>query len=115
MAPAFRDVAGLAPVPAVAVRTPTGLRLHGPIHWASQLYPDAVAVLPVRIGEDPETAERAVVRIRLSDPGVQVAPAPALLAPDATASSSVRLDGVAVTSDAVLSIDLPGFVSWWSA
>ncbi|GAA3055617.1 acyl-CoA dehydrogenase family protein [Pseudonocardia yunnanensis] len=111
MAPALRDVAGIAPVPVVAVRTSTGLRLHGPIHWASQLYSDAVAVLPVRIGEDPVTAERAVVRIRLSDPGVQVAPAPPLLAMDATASSSVRLDGVAVGPDAVLSTDLAAFVA----
>ncbi|MFD1656022.1 hypothetical protein [Pseudonocardia alaniniphila] len=111
MAPTLRDVAGIAPVPVVAERTSVGLRRHGPIHWASQLYPDAVVVLPVRVGEDPGTAERAVVRIRLSDPGVQVAPAPPLLALDATASSSARLDGVAVAPDAVLSTDLAGFVA----
>ncbi|WP_433296635.1 hypothetical protein ACQPZQ_16570 [Pseudonocardia sp. CA-142604] len=111
MAPALRDVAGIAPVPVVAERTSGGLRLHGPIHWASQLYPDALVVLPVRIGEDPGTAERAVVRIRLSDPGVQVAPAPPLLALDSTASSSARLDGVAVAPDALLSTDLAGFVA----
>ncbi|WP_028921533.1 acyl-CoA dehydrogenase family protein [Pseudonocardia acaciae] len=106
MAPALRDVAGLEPVPVLATRTPTGLRLSGPIRWASNLFPDAVVVLPVRL----DTGGRAVVRIRASDPGTTVARRPELLALNGTASSSVRLEDVSVPADAVLSEDLPGFV-----
>ncbi|MFC4947283.1 hypothetical protein [Pseudonocardia sp. GCM10023141] len=106
MAPALRDVAGIEPVPVLATPAGTGLRLDGPIRWASNLFPDAVVVLPARLPD----GGRAVVRIGLGDPGVQVKPAPELLALSATASSSVRLDGVEVGPDAILSTDLPGFV-----
>jgi len=106
MAPALRDVAGLEPVPVQATRTPTGLTLTGPIRWASNLFDDAVVVLPVRL----DGPRRAVVRIRLSDPGVRVDRRPELLALNGTASSSARLDGVPVRPDAVLSEDLAGFV-----
>jgi hypothetical protein len=46
MAPALRDVAGLEPVPVRARRTSAGLVLSGPIRWASNLFDDAVVVLP---------------------------------------------------------------------
>jgi alkylation response protein AidB-like acyl-CoA dehydrogenase len=109
MAPALRDVAGLEPVPVLARRDGSGLRLTGPIRWASNLFDDAVVVLPVRL-EDTGPAGRAVVRIRLSDPGVRVDPRPELLALNGTASSSARLDDVPVPAAAVLAEDLPGFV-----
>jgi len=106
MAPALRDVAGLEPVPVLATRTAAGLTLTGPIRWASNLFDDAVVVLPVRL----DGPNRAVVWIRLSDPGVRVDRRPELLALNGTASSSARLDGVLVRPDAVLSEDLVGFV-----
>ncbi|WP_028932195.1 acyl-CoA dehydrogenase family protein [Pseudonocardia spinosispora] len=107
MAPALADVAGLGPVPVTARRADGGLRLTGPIRWASNLFPDAVVVLPVRVGDG---ADRAVVRLRLSDPGVQVDPRPELLALNGTASSSALLRDVHVPGDAVLSWDLRAFV-----
>jgi alkylation response protein AidB-like acyl-CoA dehydrogenase len=109
MAPALRDVAGLEPVPVLARRDGSGLRLSGPIRWASNLFDDAVVVLPVRLA-DADPAGRAVVRLRLSDPGVRVDRRPELLALNGTASSSARLDDVVVPAEAVLSTDLRGFV-----
>lgn len=108
MAPALRDLAGLEPVPVVATRAGGGLRLDGPIRWASNLFPGATVVLPVRLG--PSGPGRAVVRIETDRPGVRVAEPPRLLALDGTASSSVVLDGVAVAEDEVLSRDLGAFV-----
>jgi alkylation response protein AidB-like acyl-CoA dehydrogenase len=66
-----------------------------------------VIVLPVRLADD----ARAVVLVRLDDPGVDLAPAPTLLALNATGSSSVRLRDVDVRAEAVLTTDLPGFVA----
>ncbi|TCK22050.1 acyl-CoA dehydrogenase family protein [Pseudonocardia endophytica] len=108
MAPALRDLAGLEPVPVVATRTASGLRLDGPIRWASNLFDGAVVVLPVRLGSEGDG--RAVVRIRTGDPGVTVDPGPTLMALNGTASSSMRLDGVEVGADAILSDDLSAFV-----
>ncbi|KWX01162.1 hypothetical protein TH66_02280 [Carbonactinospora thermoautotrophica] len=107
MAPALRDVAGIQPVPVLATRTADGLRLNGPISWASNLFPGALVVLPVRLSGD----ARAVVRLRTTDDGVRVAPAPDLLVLNGTASSSVTLDDVHIGRDAVLTEDLPGFVA----
>lgn len=106
MAPALRDVAGLEPVPVLATRAGGGLRLNGPIRWASNLFEGAVVVLPVRL----DATARAVVRIRVGDPGVRLAPRPELLALNSTASSSMTLTDVPVPATAVLSEDLPGFV-----
>ncbi|NIH80963.1 acyl-CoA dehydrogenase family protein [Amycolatopsis viridis] len=106
MATALRDVAGIEPVPVRAEPTATGLRLSGPIPWASNLFPGAVVVLPVRTGEG-----RAVVVVRVGDPGVTVAPARPLLALNGTASSSALLSDVDVLGAAVLSTDLAGFVA----
>ncbi|MHA6797622.1 hypothetical protein ACVGVM_29560 (plasmid) [Pseudonocardia bannensis] len=109
MAPALRDVAGLEPVPVVA--TPAGdggLVLDGPIRWASNLFPGATVVLPVRLG--PEGERRAIMRIETDRPGVHVAPRPELLALNGTGSSSVTLEGVRVGEADVLSTDLRGFV-----
>jgi alkylation response protein AidB-like acyl-CoA dehydrogenase len=107
MAPALRDVAGIEPVPVIAERTATGLRLTGSISWASNLFPDAVVVLPVRLADE----SRAVVVLHTTDAGFEVAPSPELLALNATGSSSVRLTEVEVPADAVLSTDLAGFVA----
>lgn len=51
------------------------------------------------------------MRLRTTDDGVRVAPAPDLLALNGTASSSVTLDDVHIGRDAVLTEDLPGFVA----
>lgn len=115
MAPALRDVAGLEPVPVLARRTASGLALSGPIRWASNLFEDAVVVLPVRLVAGPNQTGagdtgRAVVRIRLSDPGVHLGPRPELLALNGTASGAVTLNDVPAQPEAVLCADLAGFV-----
>ncbi|WP_036569994.1 acyl-CoA dehydrogenase family protein [Nocardia sp. BMG51109] len=106
MATALRDVAGLAPVPVSAEASGGGLRLRGRIPWASNLFPDAVVVLPVRLPEQ----GRAVVVTRVGTAGMTVERSPELLALNGTASSSVRLQDVRVPPDAVLSTDLRAFV-----
>lgn len=107
MAAALQEIAGLRPVSVVATPDGSGYRLDGPIRWASNLVPGAVMVLPARIGE---TARRLVVVLRTDAAGVTVAPRPALLALDATVSSSVRLHGARVAQDQVLTEDLRLFV-----
>lgn len=107
MAPALRDVAGIEPVPVVGTpRGDGGLTLSGPIRWASNLFDGALVVSPARLPD----GGRAVVRFRIGEPGVHVAPSPDLLALNATASSSVTLDGVEIAPQNVLARDLPGFV-----
>jgi alkylation response protein AidB-like acyl-CoA dehydrogenase len=108
MAPALRDVAGLEPVPVLARHERGGLRLTGPIRWASNLFDDSVLVLPVRFEADDR---RAVVRLRRSDAGVGAGRHPELLALNGTASGSLSLDEVLVAPEAVLAHDLPGFVA----
>ncbi|UED87851.1 acyl-CoA dehydrogenase family protein [Streptomyces profundus] len=107
LAPALRDVAGLEPVPVLARRAATGLRLDGPVRWASNLFPGALLILPVRLDGD----RRAVVGLTTDTPGVRTHEPPALLALGATASSALTLEGVRVPDEAVLADDLPAFVA----
>lgn len=106
MAPAMKHVAGLEPVPVLATRTADGIRLNGPIRWASNLFDDALVVVPARY----EDGSGAIAFLRTGDPGVTVHTAPDLLALGSTASSSMTLTDVDVPASAVLSDDLPGFV-----
>ncbi|MEJ2861599.1 acyl-CoA dehydrogenase family protein [Actinomycetospora flava] len=105
LAPALRELAGFGAVPLVARRDGDGLRVDGPVSWASNLFPGALLVVPVQVGDG-----RAVVAIDVDAPGVTVHPPPRLLAMNATASSSLTLDDVAVTPERVLTEDLPAFV-----
>jgi alkylation response protein AidB-like acyl-CoA dehydrogenase len=107
MAAALQELAGMRPVPVVAVPDGDGFRLDGPIRWASNLVPGAVMVLPARVGD---TGRRLVAVIRTDDDGVTVAPRRELLALNATVSSSVRLEGVRVTPGQVVADDLRAFV-----
>ncbi|WP_319432604.1 acyl-CoA dehydrogenase family protein [Mycobacterium sp. RTGN5] len=107
MATGLKQVAGLGQVPVVASRRGEGLTLTGPIRWASNLFDDAVIVLPAR--DDAGTSY--VVAIDAAAPGVTVNPPPALMALNATVSSSLRLEDVAVTPEQIISTDLAGFVA----
>lgn len=106
LAPAMKDAAGLEPVPILATRTADGVRLNGPIPWASNLFDDALIVVPARY----DNGSGVVVFLNTGDPGVVVHKAPELLALGATASSSITLTDVDVPTTAILSADLPGFV-----
>ncbi|MEE6167530.1 MULTISPECIES: acyl-CoA dehydrogenase family protein [unclassified Mycolicibacterium] len=107
MAAGLRYVAGLDDLPVKAERTADGLRLNGPIRWASNVFDDALMVLPAR-GADGETY---VVAADVAQPGVTVDPEPDLMALGATGSTSLRLENVDVAHDRILSADLAGFVA----
>lgn len=107
MAAGLKFVAGLGEVPVVASRVDGGLELTGPIRWASNLFDDSVIVVPAR-SDDGETF---VAVVDSTAEGVTIAPAPTLLALNATASTSLTLDHVRVEQDSIVSTDLHGFVT----
>lgn len=107
MAPAVSDLAGRQPVPVDAEPEDGGWRLSGTIPWASNLFPDAVVVLPAKTA----AGGRIVAAVRIGTPGVQVRSPGRLLALDATASGSVELDSARVAADAVLGHNLARFMS----
>lgn len=106
MAAGLKQVAGLGRVPLVARLDGSALRITGPIHWASNLFAGAVIVLPARS----DTGQTYIAVIDIDAAGVTVAPPPTLMALGATASSSLRLDDVAVPAEQILSTDLREFV-----
>ena len=106
MAPALRDIAGIAPVPVVATPDRDGLALNGTIPWSSNLFPQALVVLPARL----EDETRVVVSLKTSDPGVHIGHSPELLALNATASGSITLTDATVAHESVLSTHLEEFV-----
>lgn len=110
MAPALRDLAGLGPVPLEARRDGESLRVSGPVAWASNLYPGALVVAPVRLPEHDGRA-RGIVAFRTDQAGVTVHAPPRLLALNATASSSMALEDVAIAPPWVLTEDMAGFVA----
>ncbi len=106
MAAGLKQVAGLGPVPITGDTAGADLIVSGPIRWASNVFPDALIVMPVRVGE-----RTLVVAADASADGVTVDPAPALTALGATASTSLRLDRVRVPAHHVLTNDLDGFIA----
>ncbi|MUM17620.1 acyl-CoA dehydrogenase [Mycobacterium sp. CBMA271] len=107
MAAGLKQVAGLGEVPLRAETCRDGLRITGPIRWASNVFPDAVMVLPVRMAD---TSTHVVV-VDVATPGVHIDKPPNLMALTATASTSLHLDGVHVPAEDVISTDLQGFVA----
>ena len=108
MAAALQEVAGLREVPVIATPEADGFRLAGTIRWASNLVPGAAVVLAARVAD---TDARLIAVAHIGDPGVSVAPAPKLLAMNATVSSAITLADVRVDRDHVVSEDLRGFVA----
>ena len=106
MASAFKTAAGCGTLDLRATPTGSGYLLDGTLRWASNLYPDAVLVTAA------ETAVggRIVVALPLSAPGVHIGAPFDLLALGATASSSLRLDAVHISTAQVLTGDFTGFL-----
>jgi alkylation response protein AidB-like acyl-CoA dehydrogenase len=99
MATAFQAALGLKELTVTAREADGGLVLDGVIPWASNLFADgAVVVLPARV----EDGRHLVVAVTTDQRGVELLPYPALLALDATASTTVRLRGVVVAEHRVL-------------
>lgn len=105
MAAGLRQAAGLGDVPLIATPVSGGVEISGPIRWASNVFEDAVIVLPARA----EGGATCVAVIDANSSGVRINPAPELLALGATASTSLVLDRVFVPDDCLISRDLLGF------
>ncbi len=105
MAAGLKSLAGLGEVDIIATRVADGWSLSGPVAWASNLVPDSVFVAPART----EDGQTLVVWVDTEAPGVTIRSVAGLLALDATASGSLRLEDVAVADDQVLSTDLAAF------
>lgn len=105
MAAGLKSLAGLGEVDIIARRTESGWALTGPVAWASNLVEGSVFVAPARTLD----GVTLVVWVETDAPGVTVRPVAGLLALDATASGSMKLEDVAVADDQVLSTDLAGF------
>lgn len=107
MAAGLKQVAGLGEVPLRAVTHRDGLRITGPIRWASNVFPDALIVLPA-CGVD---GTSFVVAVDVNADGIRIERPPNLMALSATASTSLQLDNVHVPTGNVISTDLPSFVT----
>ncbi|TDH56135.1 acyl-CoA dehydrogenase [Mycobacterium eburneum] len=106
MAAGLRQVAGLGAVPLTAERADGGLSISGPIRWASNVFPDALIVLPARAAD----GQTYVAAVPADAPGVTINPSPPLMALTGTASTSLTLHRVRVHPDDLISTDLTGFV-----
>jgi alkylation response protein AidB-like acyl-CoA dehydrogenase len=106
MAAGLKHVAGLGELPVIAEPDGAGLRVSGPIRWASNVFADALIVLPARTDQ----GQTYVVVVDADAEGVTINPAPRLMALNATGSTSLHLDQVAVPAARIVSTDLHGFV-----
>lgn len=105
MATGLKQVAGLGQVPVIARADGDGLTISGPIRWASNLFDDAVIVLPAR----DTSGTSYVVVVEAAAAGVTIDPPPSLMALGATVSSSLRFEDVKVGPDHIVSTDLGRF------
>ncbi len=107
MAQALKALAGIGELGIDATPDAAGgYVLSGHVAWISNLVPDAVLVLPARLPD----GSGLVAWLPLDTPGLVTRPVTGLLALDATASGTLRLDGARVPADQVLSTDLAAFV-----
>ena len=110
MAPAIKHLAGLGELPVAYRREGAELVLKGRIPWASNLFDEnVVLVLSARSADDP-IDDSLVLAVDGRDPAVRLGRPLPLLALGATASSTVELQDVRLTTDAVISSDLPRYM-----
>lgn len=100
-------VAG-TPLPISARRDGNQLRLSGRIFWASNLFVPDFAVITAAAG--PDDARPLIVALPGDAPGLMVEPNPALLALQATGSSSLTLVDVPLEAEAIVTDDFSGFI-----
>lgn len=105
MAAALKHLAGLGELPLTAERTPEGLTVSGPIHWASNVFPDSLVVFPARTTD----GGRVVAVVRADTPGIRINESPELLALGATSSTSLAFDGVRIPASDILTDNLADF------
>lgn len=115
MASAFKEYAGAGDLALSLERDEQDrLRLSGTLPWASNLYPDAVAVTAAYGPEaDSESGQRSryVIAFPLDAEGVQIGKDLNLLALRGTASTYVTLDQVVLPQEQVLAEDFQTFMT----
>jgi alkylation response protein AidB-like acyl-CoA dehydrogenase len=107
MASSFRDLAGCGSLELTATPNGDGYVIDGPIRWASNLYPDAVLVTGARTPD----GEKLIVALPLASEGITVGAPFSLLAMGSTASSFLKLEGVRIGAENVLTRDFAGFLA----
>jgi alkylation response protein AidB-like acyl-CoA dehydrogenase len=107
LAPAVADPTAAAELPVSARPDGAGWRLSGTVGWASNLFDDAVVVVPVHAPDE----GRMVVQFRRTDDGVTPTAPHRLVGLNGTGTGALHLDGVAVSPEQVLSEDLTSFVA----
>jgi len=108
MASALRAKLGLERVGLTAVAVSDGYLVRGRIPWASNLHPDRTLV--VAAAENPD-GSHVVLGLLLDGKKVRATSAPALLALQATASTSVVVEDAEVPAERVISEDLDSFLA----
>lgn len=107
MAPAFKWASELDDLPVEAVRDGDSVVLNGTIVWASNLYPDAVVMMPVRSEDGAPT----IARVRIGTEGLTVKPSAPLLALNGTASGSLSLHDVRIPASELTGVPLTEFLT----
>lgn len=107
MAPAFKSAAGLGEIPVLARRVEGGLVINGKVPWASNIYADAVLVLPVA-----EMGGKAlIVRTTAAAEGFSARQLSDLLALNATRSAALQFTDVFIPTADIMTDDLPVFLT----
>lgn len=107
MAPAFKWASGLGDIPVDAAVDGDSVVLNGKIVWASNLFPDAVVMTPVRL----EDGTLTIARVRVGTEGLTVKPSAPLLALNGTASGSLTLENVRIPAADVTGVPLKEFLA----
>lgn len=102
MASGLKWLAGIGEMAATATPIDGGWALNGFIPWASNLYDDAVVVIPA-------VTPTGTIVVWVSAADLAIRPVTGLLALNATASGNIALTDVIVPADQVISEDLRSF------
>lgn len=108
LAPAMAHFVSGAPLPITARVENGAFLLQGRVNWASNLFPPSFLMVTAAAVEGMERA--LIVAVPGDTPGLQLDPYPRLLALQATGSSSVRLEGVRLAPEWLITDDLHAFV-----
>jgi alkylation response protein AidB-like acyl-CoA dehydrogenase len=106
LAAGLKHAAGLEDMPLIAHRSGNSVCLSGLIPWASNVFDDALVVLPAR----GSAGETYIAALDVGTAGVVINPAPTLMALGSTASTSLRLERVCISSGQIISTDLHAFL-----
>lgn len=107
MASAFKEHTGCGDLDLTGRVDGDDIVVDGVLRWASNLYADSLMVTAVRTDDD----RRLVLAFTLDAPGVELGRPFSLLGLDSTASSSVKLEGVRIPREQILTEDLDPFLA----